>query len=372
MTHICHCITDTNIGGAGVLLTTLLRHTDRRRYRVTVLLPKGSLLIPRLAETGADILPLPVYGDVSFSFRALPAYLRALSRLSPDIVHTHGCMTARVAARLRTRAKIAVTRHCAWNDRPYYHGVRRIVSKICARLFADGYVATAEAAHADLLRMGVPDAQIVTIPNGSEEARTVTPFEKAAFLSRYAIPESAFLVGICARLSPEKSIETLVYAMNDVYIRMPGANIRAVIAGEGEEKASLLSLIKHLSLGNRVILTGFLHDTAPLYACLSVAVNCSIGTETSCLALSEAMAHGLPLIACDYGGTPFLCKEGESGILFPPKDHTALADAILAFYSDRARYRRLSEGAYSRYQRHFSATKMALAYEHFYECLLKT
>lgn len=367
MMHICHCISDTNIGGAGVLLTTLLSCADTKQYRFSVLLPQNSLLIPRLSATGAEIIPVPVRGDVSFSPRALFVYMRTLRRLSPDVVHTHGCMTARVAARLSTRAKIAVTRHCAWSDRPYYHGIRRFFSMLSAKLFADGYIATAEAARTDLLRMGVPDARIVTIPNGSKRARTVTRAEKAAFLRRYGLSDGDFTVGLCARLSPEKSIETLLYAMAELRRRLPNAPIRAVIAGTGGEYERLVRLKEELSLGTSVVLTGFLADTAPLYACLSVAASCSVGTETSCLALSEAMARGLPLVACDYGGTPFLCKNGESGILFPPKDHVAMARAIEALYSDPLLYRRFSLGAFSRYLAHFSAEKMAASYAEFYE-----
>ena len=369
MTHICHCISDTNIGGAGVLLTTLLTSADKKKYRFSVLLPQKSELIPRLTATGATVIPLPIRGDVSFSPRALFVYMRAIRRLSPDIVHTHGCMTARVATRLSTRAKIAVTRHCAWRDRPYYHGIRRFLSKVSARLFADGYIATAEAARTDLLRMGVPPDRITTVPNGSMRARAVTRAEKAAFLRRYGLCDGDFTVGLCARLSPEKSIETLLYAMAELRRRLPNAPIRAVIAGTGNEYLRLMSLKDRLSLGASVVMTGFLSDPSPLYACLSLAVSCSVGTETSCLALSEAMAHGLPLVACDYGGTPFLCKNGESGILFPLRDHMALADAIEALYCDRALYRRLSLGAFSRYLAHFSAEKMAASYAEFYEKL---
>lgn len=106
--RVVHIISDTNIGGAGVLLCNLLRHTDRTRYAPYVILPWGSALIPRL-----DTLDVPhlCYGkaalsafagraDKSADMRAIPEITGMLRRLRPQILHTHASLAGRVAGLL--------------------------------------------------------------------------------------------------------------------------------------------------------------------------------------------------------------------------------------------------------------------------------
>ena len=114
MIKVMHVLTDTNIGGAGVLLINRLSYTDMQKYPTLVLVPKGSALCNRLSEIGVNFIEMDCVGDRSFDVMAIKAYKRIFRRIRPNIVNCHGCLSARIAAKLcRIPVKIC-TRHCVF------------------------------------------------------------------------------------------------------------------------------------------------------------------------------------------------------------------------------------------------------------------
>lgn len=364
--RICHCISDSNVGGAGVLLETLLRHTAFSDSYV--LLPKGSLLEQRLATTGAHVLLLPVTGDRSFSPHDIPRYMRVFEKIRPDIVHTHANFTARAAARLTRIAPIVTTRHCAYTERPYYHGAQHMASALLSKRFSDYYIATAEAAERDLIRMGIPRDRICVIPNGSEKKRRLPPKEKEILARKYGYTPDSFVVGMVARLVKDKGVDVLLQVAKMLSCEKD-ADYRFLIVGSGEEETALRRMAEEYGIADLVTFTGFVPDPAPLYSLFSVIVNASRGTETSCLALSEAMSLGIPAVASHYGGNPFMVKNGENGLLFATDAAADLAVKLRRLYIDRTLYTRLSHGAERRYNTYFTADSMAAAYDNVYRML---
>ena len=116
--RIIEAISDTNIGGAGILLVNRLKHTDREKYKTTVLIPKDSRLCQRLADIKVDFVEIDGCRDRSFELSALPQYIREIKKIHPQIINSHGCMTSRVAAYLcRVPVRIC-TRHCVFPISP--------------------------------------------------------------------------------------------------------------------------------------------------------------------------------------------------------------------------------------------------------------
>ena len=364
--RVLHVISDRNVGGAGILLLNLLRHFDRSRVESTVALPKGSALCERLSGLGIAYVELAHDCD-----RANPASVRELSRLIRaeriDLIHANAALSARIAGRL-CRVRVVHTRHCCFPVEEHGKLLQGILRR-CNAALSDRVIATAEAAADDLLALGVPTSKITVIINGSDPVREVEEGELDRARREWGVDKSAFCVGICARLALCKGHETFLRAAREV-IDASDAPTVFLIAGEGPERERLENEARALGIADHVRFLGFLEDTAPFYRLLDVNVNCSVGTETSCLAISEGMSAGVPTLATDYGGNPAMVDHGTSGFLFPQNDSHALARLILKLEHDRTLLQALCQGALDRYQTHFTAERMARETERVYEAVL--
>ena len=114
----------------------------------------------------------------------------------------------------------------------------------------------------------------------------------------------------------------------------------------------------------------FLSDMAPFYRLLRVNVNCSSGTETSCLALSEGMSAGVPMVVSDYGGNRAMIGDGQAGLIYPVGDSDALADAVCRIVSDPALEQTMRRAAAARYRSHYTAAQMTEHLTRIYEALV--
>ncbi len=368
MPRILHCITDMNIGGAGIFLKNLISGMPKNEFSHTVLLPKGSRLSPLLSEAGIEVVSLPITGDRSFSPLEIPVYRRAIRCLSPALLHTHSSLTARMAAHFFCHLPVMTTRHCTWQRGDKKATACPPFARAVSRL-SDLYIATARAAVRDLLRLSIPKHKIAVVENGVPPMRRASESEENALLLRYGIAPSDFNVVMLARLSPEKGCDTLLSAAR--ILLSSGLPYRFFFVGEGEEKDSLRRLAAAYGIADRVHFTGYLSDVAPYLAIADAVVNASRGTETSSLALSEAMSLGIPIVASDFGGNPYMVKDGENGLLFPTDDPLSCAEALAGLRRDLVLYEALSRGAIERYHRLFTAERMQRRYLSLYRSLVR-
>ena len=367
---ILHIISDSNVGGAGILLENLLRHSDLRADS-TVVLPRGAAMAARYEALGVRVLPILAGADRSFSPRDLLPLLACLRRERPTLVHTHASLIGRVAAFLSGVPVRLATRHCAYPVTGLAACLpMRLTRRAAHGLLSTASVATAHAAEDNLRALGIPPRRIYMIRNGAEPLAIVSEEEKRATREALGIPEGGFCVGICARLAPVKG--HLVFLSAARILKERGKKgIYFLIVGGGEEEANLKETCARLGLASCVRFTGYTDTPARFVSLFDVAVNCSTGTETSCLALSESMSLGIPCLASRYGGNPEMVREGENGLLFPPRDAEALADGISRLCEDRPLYDRLARGARSAFLREFDARLMAAAYDELYRGLVE-
>jgi glycosyltransferase involved in cell wall biosynthesis len=89
-----------------------------------------------------------------------------------------------------------------------------------------------------------------------------------------------------------------------------------------------------------------------------INVNCSVGTETSSLALSEGMSIGLPAVVSDYGGNPYMVRHGENGFVYPCGDTHIMAEYIIKLVGDRELYEKMSMAARRRFADELNAKSM--------------
>ena len=309
--------------------------------------------------------------DRSFDRKAV-AELRAMIRkFQPDIVHTHSSFSGRLAAYQCHVKKRFYTRHCAF-DPPRWLTTfpgRQINGWINNKLSTD-IVAVAEAAKKNLTDTGVDAKKISVIINGVEPMRVASAEEVKALRGRLGIAPDDFVCGLSARLEPYKGhrylLETAAIVLRD------HPNVRFLLVGDGSCRADLEAQAVSLGVADHVIFTGFVDDVAPYYALMDVNLNCSIGTETSSLALSEGMSLGIPCIATTFGGNPYMVTDGKNGFLVPERDPAAMAEKIIELIEDPALRKKLSAGALEAYKTKFTASTMTRQLESMYEGDLKT
>ena len=367
---VLHVISDMNIGGAGVLLCNLLSCFDRDAIESTVALPYGSELALRLRKMGIPILYLQEPCD-----RFSPKSVWELSRIIKDncvnIVHTNAALSARMAARM-CHVPVVHTRHCCFPPKGLLTNdfVRRLAGG-CNRMLSDYVIATAAVAAKNLRELGIPEEKIRIIINGSLPVCEVDEELLAETREFLGIQKEDFTVGICARLEDCKGHDTFLDAAVILRQLRPNFPFRFLIVGDGSRRTELQKLCTDFHLNDCVIFTEFVADMAPIYRILRVNVNCSCGTETSCLAISEGMSVGLPTVASDYGGNVAMIGESEAGILFPVGDAEALASAILQIAEDEELEKKMREAARARYLTHFTAAKMSREVQEVYEMILE-
>lgn len=366
---VLHVISDTNIGGAGVLLCTLLRNFDRARVESAVALPRESALRERIEALGVPTLTLRASCD-RFSTASVREISDLIKREHADIVHANAALCARIAGK-RCGVTVLHTRHCCfppsgiWRVPPV-----RALGGVWNRALSDRVIATADAAAQNLRAFGIPQEKIEVIINGSEPVREVGAEELEAYRRKWDIRADDFTVGISARLVPCKGHETFLRAAKNMAERQPQVRFRFLIAGEGERRAVLEELAQTLGISESVRFLGFLSDMAPFYRLLRVNVNCSSGTETSCLALSEGMSAGVPMVVSDYGGNRAMIGDGQAGLIYPVGDSDALADAVCRIVSDPALEQTMRRAAAARYRSHYTAAQMTEHLTRIYEALV--
>ena len=367
---VLHVISDCNIGGAGVLLTNLLSCFDRNSVKSTVALPGGSRLASRLLGLDIPVLYLSEPCD-RISASSVWELSCIIQQNQFDIVHANAALSARVAARL-CRVPVLHTRHCCFPPSGILrNSLARRAAGICNRMLSDCVIATAEAAAKNLRELGIPDEKISVIINGSLPVREVDEETLAHTREVLGIQKEDFTVGICARLEACKGHDTFLNAATILRQMRPNIPFRFLIIGEGSRRAELEQMTRELGLDDCVIFTGFVSDMAPIHRILRLNINCSCGTETSCLAISEGMSVGLPTVASDYGGNVAMIGESEAGILFPVGDAEILAYSILQIAEDEELEQRMRWCAYERYLSHFTAEKMSREVQKVYEKMMQ-
>jgi glycosyltransferase involved in cell wall biosynthesis len=159
------------------------------------------------------------------------------------------------------------------------------------------------------------------------------------------------VLGVVARLAPQKAHEVLLRAVARLAPDRPG--LRLVVVGGGERETALRNLTAELGLTDRVLFTGVRRDVAELLPGFDVSCLSSVH-EGVPLAVLESMAAGLPVVATARGALPDLITEGVEGHLVPAGDVTALAARLGELADDPARRAELGARARARAEREFS------------------
>ncbi len=172
------------------------------------------------------------------------------------------------------------------------------------------------------------------------------------------------IVGVVARLEPEKGHPTLLEAWPTVLREVPDAYL--LIVGEGSRRETLEAQARDLRIAHRVVFTGRRDDVPAVTAALDVAVLPSY-REAQGLSILEAMALSRPVVASNVGGIPEMITNGVTGLLVPPHDAAALAGSIIRLLRDHPYADTLGRAGHDQVHDRFCIQLMVKAIEDIYE-----
>lgn len=360
MIRVLEIISDTNIGGAGNVLLNYLLHRDKVNFEVAVALPAGSALRNRPEFEGVPVFELDSLRDKSFDFAAIHEIRLLLQKYRPDIVHTHGAFSGRVAAK-REDIPAVFTKHSAFPpSRRFTRFPGKNIYKFITLRYSKRIIAVAPVCADGLIACGVPPGHIEVISNGANPLNINA--ERSVLRAKYC-HDGTFLAGIVARVELYKGHDVLLRAAQ--ILRSRGRDILFLIAGTGSFDIDAKRLAHALGVEDCIKFLGFVDDIPSLMGVLDVQINAS-RVEACSMSLIEGMSIGIPAIASDAGGNPMLIRNGKNGLLFKSEDANDLADKIELLMSSHEMREVLSKGARVIYQSEYTGERTARETENVY------
>lgn len=298
-----------------------------------------------------------------------------------DAIHIHFDIPPGPIAGLRYAKKkkvpLIVTYHGDWEE-GYGGLIRRIGVGLHNKYLVDKLLSYADVIispskyYVDRSRfLGGYKDKIVEIPNGINLGDFNLPYSKEECREKLGLPLDGKVALFLGNLSPYKGPEILVKAMPNVIRHIPNAKL--IFAGRGVMKKELGMLSNNLGIDENVRFVGFVDDNLKLFYYKAADVFCLpsvMSTECYPLVILEAMAYSLPIIASDMGGIPDAVKNGENGLLVPPKDSEALADAIIYLLESKDVRERMGRIGRKKIE-NYSWERIAEETEKVYEKLIK-
>ena len=362
-TRVVNIITDLNVGGAGKVLQNFYSNCDYGKFDHWLIVPKGSSLIEILRDNGPRIVAFEHLEARSFSLKSIRPLSVLIKKINPDIVHTHACLSGRIAASFIKNIKVIYTRHCVFEPGRFAKSfIGRLIGKTVFRLFADRAIAITPASMKNLTATGIPGSKIDVLMNGTEPLQIMSESDIAITKESLGIREGDFVFTMLGRLEEIKGHRYFIKAAR--IVQKTSDNARFLIIGEGSIENELRKIA--MDSGDSIIFTGFMKDVYKAMNVSDVLVNASYGTEASSLAVIEAMSLGKPVIASDYGGNPYQVENNFTGLIVPQKDETGLAEAMITLMNDINMYERMSQNSAEAFKGKFTAAIMAANIEEIY------
>jgi glycosyltransferase involved in cell wall biosynthesis len=354
--------TGTN-GGAQEHVFGLMSRLDASRFDASVVSLSAGSAVRKLERSGFAVTLIDEHDDGA----AVAALAAHLARVQPDVVHTHMYRADVIA----TKAVLAMTR--AGHRRPYLVSTvhsSRIRSADdretlrCLTPEMDQLIAVSRAIVAKIADERPGLAPVRLIYNGVDLRRYDDQQPASDLREQYGMEPGSKIVGVVARLEPEKGHQTLIDAWPHVLRSVPDAYL--FIAGEGSMRDAIEARAQMNRVAHRVVFTGRRDDIPAVTAAFDVAVLPS-HREAQGLSILEAMALSRPVVASDVGGIPEMVEDGVTGVLVPHDQPEALAAAIVRLLRDPELAARTARAGHDLVHDRFCIELMVRAVEEIYE-----
>lgn len=366
---VLHVIDSFDLGGAQTFLLDLVRHHDSRRF------------IPEVAAMhghGVFEMEFQKAGIVTHSLSSskwLPFYffnfLHLMMRGKYDILHFHlfgANLCAKPLAIAMGHRKIIVHDQC--NDASRDQNPLLLAADAFFNRRASRIIAVSKSIRDYLIiREDLPESNVVMIPNGLDAEQ----FEKSNEAQRkearaiFDLPEKVFVIGGVGRLVQQKNFKLFLQVAAKILKKHP--ELFFVIAGSGPMEGELKTMTEVLKIGDRVLFLGHVADRVRLYHAFD-ALFMSSDFEGTPMALLEAMASGLPVVASAVDGIAEACTNEMDSLLVPPRDLGGYVAALERMIRIPDLRERLGNNARATVLAHYEIHGLARQVERIYEEVL--
>jgi glycosyltransferase involved in cell wall biosynthesis len=333
---ICHIISSAEIAGGERYLYDLVKNSNKS-IRHSIILPYRGPFAQVLKESGIsfDIIKLQHRNFI----KSILSIIRAIRIQEADIVHTHGYRANFYGGIVSffKRVKHITTVHVSlldYKDTPKLLRYLYIIFEIILSLKISKYVCVSRAMAEDMKKIGIPQKKISIIPNGVDLTRFYPRRSGNVIKDEIGLNSDTVLIGTVGRLVPEKGQIFLIEALRQLQGKFK--NLKCVFFGEGPLFEYLRNKALTLGVLNMCIFAGTRKDIERVYSELCLFVLPSI-REPFGLALLEAMACCIPVLATESGGPLEFINSGTNGVLVPPKNAQKLASEIERILLNRKR-----------------------------------
>lgn len=346
------------LGGAEAKLWTLLRHLDLGRIQPEVIFFSRGPFEREVARLGIRTHVLPTTrlrhgGRLVETIRAFRGLIRSTR---PDVVLAWG-VKAQLYAGPAALSTGTTGRLVWWQTELPNHPVHRLATALPAAAIgcSSHFVADAQA-------RTWPRRRTFVVHPGIEDPPVADTAALQALRVKLGVPEGRAVVGTIGRLVPVKGQHHLLRAL--ARLRASGHDVHGLFVGGNAHDLApeygpyLERLVAELGLRDAVTFAGQVPNAADHLALMDVFVS-TAPDEGFGIALVEALALRVPLVAIDAGGPREIVEHGVSGLLVPSTDTDPLADAIGSILSDARLAAALAEGGERRFRAAFTAARMA-------------
>jgi len=364
--RILQIIPSLDRAGAEKQMTLLACGLPKEEFEVHVCaLTRGG---PMEAELQGAGIPVHVIGK---RWRAdVQAYWRLrrhIAQLRPDLVHTWlfaGNAYGRWAAFACGTPKVIASERC---EDPWKGLLEKIIDRYLARK-TDRIVVNSRGVRDFYIRHGLPTEKLEVIPNGVPPGQP-SPVTRQQLLAELGLPENCSLVGLIARLWPQKRVKDAIWAAD--LLKVIRDDVHLLIIGDGPQRDRLRRFRDQCQIRDKVHFLGHRDDVPRIVPHLDVLWSTS-AYEGQSNAIMEAMAAGVPVAATDIPGTRELIEQGVSGFLFPVGDRASLARYTHKLLNDPELARRMGQAARQRMLAQFSVESMVSRYAELYRKVLES
>lgn len=355
-------------GGTEKHLFQLIKKLDRKKF-ATIVCPLrfDADFLKIFEEEGAKVICLPlkrIYG-ISGIKQAAKLY-QIIKKYKVDIVQSfnvdsdiYGTIIAKLAG-----ASVMISSR---RDLGTYRKNRQLrVLELTNRYVSHFLAVCDEVALVTAETENVPREAITTIYNGIEKENLakVDPSKSAILRKKFNIRPNDFVVGNVSHFRPEKGHGVFFDAIRQLRAQIP--NLRVILVGDGPLRPGFQRDIENEGLASRVFFAGYVTDVVNYLALMDVCCLTPVSNEGFSNALLEQMALGMPVIATDIGGNREAIEHGISGLVVPPNDAKALADAMKELYCDVEKRKAMGIHARDRVLANFTIENMIRRMEDFY------
>lgn len=322
-----HVEAGTHLYGGGLQVFFLVQGLQARGEEALLVCPTGSAIAAHAREHGLRVHEIAMGGDQDIG---LMGRVRALIRAEkPDLVHLHSRRGSDVWGALAARLEGVPTVMSRRNDNPEPRGWFHLKYKLYDRV-----VAISDGIRQVLLKAGLSADKVVCVHSAVDTVRYWPHRDDMSwFGDEFHLASDVLTIAMAAQFIARKGHRTLIAALPAVIAAQP--RTRVLLFGQGPELAVIKKQVERAELQQQVVFAGFRSDLERVLPCVDVMVH-PAEMEGLGVALLQAAACGLPIVAGRAGGIPEIVRPGLNGELIEPGDVGALSGHLIRLLGDAA------------------------------------